>query len=246
MLDWGRSGLVETLDVLRQTGIASAGAGRDQQQAETPASFLLQDKGRLLVFAWGSGTSGVPADWAAGPARGGINLLPDFSDQTLGHMKTAVSSVRRPQDVVLFSLHWGSNWGYHIPAEERRFAHQLIDEVGIDAVYGHSSHHVKGIEVYRDRLILYGCGDFLNDYEGIRGHEQFRADLTLMYFPAFDASSGRLVRLCLVPMQIKRFQAVRPSPNDRRWLAGILNREGRQFGTRVESAGDGIFSLKWD
>lgn len=246
VLDWGRSGLVETLDVLRQTGIASAGAGRDQQQAETPASFLLQDKGRLLVFAWGSGTSGVPADWAAGPARGGINLLPDFSDQTLGHMKTAVSSVRRPQDVVLFSLHWGSNWGYHIPAEERRFAHQLIDEVGIDAVYGHSSHHVKGIEVYRDRLILYGCGDFLNDYEGIRGHEQFRADLTLMYFPAFDASSGRLVRLCLVPMQIKRFQAVRPSPNDRRWLAGILNREGRQFGTRVESAGDGIFSLKWD
>jgi poly-gamma-glutamate capsule biosynthesis protein CapA/YwtB (metallophosphatase superfamily) len=30
------------------------------------------------------------------------------------------------------------------------------------------------IEGYRDRLILYGCGDFLNDYEGIKGYEEFR------------------------------------------------------------------------
>jgi poly-gamma-glutamate synthesis protein (capsule biosynthesis protein) len=67
-----------------------------------------------------------------------------------------------------------------------------------------------------------------------------------MYFPTFDASSGRLMRLTLVPMQIKRFQAVRPGPPDCRWLAGILNREGRRFGTRVESAGDGMLSLKWD
>ena len=40
----------------------------------------------------------------------------------------------------------------------------------------------KGIEVYQDRLILYGCGDFLNDYEGIGGYEHYRSDLGLMYF----------------------------------------------------------------
>jgi poly-gamma-glutamate synthesis protein (capsule biosynthesis protein) len=95
-------------------------------------------------------------------------------------------------------------------------------------------------------LILYGCGDFLNDYEGISGYAQFRADLTLMYFPAFEASSGRLARLNLVPMRIKRLQAVRPGPDDCRWLAGILNREGQQFGTRVEPAGEQMLSLKWD
>ena len=172
--------------------------------------------------------------------------MPDFSDHTLARIQTAVAAVRQPRDVVLLSLHWGGNWGYHIPAEERRFAHRLIDEAGVDAVYGHSSHHPKGIEVYRDRLILYGCGDFLNDYEGISGQEQFRADLTLMYFPAFAAASGRLVRLNLVPMQIKRFQTVRPGPDDCQWLAGVLNREGQQFGTRVEPAGEQILSLQWD
>jgi len=246
VLDWGYAGLVETLGVLRQAGITGVGAGLDQQQAEAPASFALPCKGRLLVFAGGSRTSGVPADWAAGPARPGIYALPDFSAKTLGQIKTAVSSVRQPNDVVLFSIHWGGNWGYPISDTERTFAHQLIDEAGVDAVYGHSSHHVKGIEVYRDRLILYGCGDFLNDYEGITGHEQFRDDLALMYFPAFEASSGRLVRLCLVPMQIKRFQTVRPGPMDNQWLAGVLNREGRPLGTRVESAENGMLQLKWD
>jgi poly-gamma-glutamate synthesis protein (capsule biosynthesis protein) len=245
VLDWGHAGLVETLDVLQQAGIAGAGAGLDRQQAEAPASLAVPGKGRLLVFAWGSGTSGVPEEWAAGSARPGINVLPDFSGPTLWRIKTAVSAVRQPGDVVLFSIHWGGNWGYHIPSLQRRFAHQLIDEAGVDVVYGHSSHHPKAIEVYHERLILYGCGDFLNDYEGIAGYEQFRGDLCLMYFPAFDAASGRLVRLRLAPMQIRRLQVVRAGQSDSRWLAGVLDREGQQFGTRVEPEEDGMLSLRW-
>ena len=59
-----------------------------------------------------------------------------------------------------------------------------------------------GFEVYRGKLILYGCGDFLNDYEGIGGYQTFRSDLTLMYLPTLDAT-GSLERLVLVPMQIR-------------------------------------------
>jgi poly-gamma-glutamate capsule biosynthesis protein CapA/YwtB (metallophosphatase superfamily) len=40
---------------------------------------------------------------------------------------------------------------------------------------------------------LYGCGDFLNDYEGISGYEVFRSDLRLMYLPAMDPLRGKLV-----------------------------------------------------
>jgi hypothetical protein len=36
------------------------------------------------------------------------------------------------------------------------------------------------IEIYRDKPILYGCGDFLNDYAGISGQEAYRGDLALM------------------------------------------------------------------
>ena len=60
-----------------------------------------------------------------------------------------------PRDVVV-SIYWGPNWGYPIPKDQRRLAHALIEEAGISIVHGHSSHHAKAIEIYRERLILYG------------------------------------------------------------------------------------------
>src|SRR5579883_837010 len=88
---------------------------------------------------------------------------------------------------------------------KRDFAHDLIDLAGVDIVHGHSSHHAKAIEVYRGKLILYGCGDFLNDYEGISGDEVYRGDLVLMYLPTVEAASGRLLGLIMVPFRIKNF-----------------------------------------
>jgi poly-gamma-glutamate synthesis protein (capsule biosynthesis protein) len=105
---------------------------------------------------------------------------------------------------------------------------------------------VKGIEVYKDRLILYGCGDFLNDYEGIEGYEYYRDDLTLMYFPGLDPSTGKLVALGMTPMQIKHFRLNRASSADALWLSDILNREGKRFGTRVELNEDNTLTLQWD
>ncbi len=122
---------------------------------------------------------------------------------------------------------------------------QLIDDAGIDLVYGHSSHHAKGIEVYRDRLILYGCGDFLNDYEGIGGYEGFRDDLGLMYFPNLDPLTGRLVRLNMRRTTIRKFRVNPASAEDAGWMADTLNREGKRFGTRVKRDGDGTLTLIW-
>ena len=107
----------------------------------------------------------------------------------------------------------------------------------MEVVHGHSSHHAKGIEVYRGKLILYGCGDFLNDYEGISGHESFRGDLALMYLARINPSAGKLVRLEMVPFQMKRFRLNRVSDKDTRWLEEVFNREGERFGTRFELKG---------
>jgi poly-gamma-glutamate synthesis protein (capsule biosynthesis protein) len=131
------------------------------------------------------------------------------------------------------SIHWGSNWGYKIPSEQRAFAHELIDEAGVDIIHGHSSHHAKGIEIYRGKPILYGCGDFINDYEGIQGHRGYRGDLVLMYFPTINPATGRLVRLEMTPLQIKRFQLHRVSRKDAEWVRDTLAREGRELGTTV-------------
>ena len=109
-----------------------------------------------------------------------------------------------------------------------------------------SLHHVNGIEVYKDRLVLYGCGDFLNDYEGIGGYERFRGDLALMYLVGMDPSTGKLVRLQMTPMQTKHLRANRASRADALWLRDTLNREGKQFRTRVEMDQSDTLTLRWD
>jgi len=240
VMDWGRPGLADTLDTLRRAGIAVAGAGRNLSESERPSIMAIAGKGRVIVFSFGSTTSGIPRDWSAGPDRAGVNLLTDLSEQTIKRIAAQARAVKRNGDVLVASIHWGSNWGYDIPPEQIAFAHGLIDAAGIDVVHGHSSHHAKAIEVYQGKLVLYGCGDLLNDYEGIADFSEFRDDLALMYFATVNTSSGRLERLVAVPFQIRNFSLQRPKPADYDWLRDTLSREGARFGTRFDLTDDAL------
>jgi poly-gamma-glutamate capsule biosynthesis protein CapA/YwtB (metallophosphatase superfamily) len=244
VLDWGRAGLGETLDTLARAGIRSAGAGPDLRAAEAPAVLAVGAESRVLVFAFGATDAGIPDDWGAGPAAAGVHLLPDFSGRTVERIAGLVRATKRPGDVAVASVHWGANWGYDIPTAHRRFAHGLIERAGVDAVHGHSSHHPKAIEVYRERPILYGCGDLLNDYEGIPGKEEFRDDLVLLYLVTFELPAGRLVRLTLTPLRIRNFRLNHPSAGERAWLRERLERECRRFRHRVIAADD-AFAVEW-
>jgi poly-gamma-glutamate synthesis protein (capsule biosynthesis protein) len=232
VLDWGADGCVETIETLQAARVKTAGAGRDATQAASPA-ILSMRRGRVLVFGFGSVTSGIPRGWAATATKPGINILQDLSDKAARRIAQQVGAARQKGDIVVASIHWGANWGYEVPSEQRAFAHKLIDEAGVDVVHGHSSHHAKGIEIYQGKPILYGCGDFINDYEGISGHRGYRGDLVLMYFPTIDLATGKLVRLETVPLQLKRFQLHPASRADAAWIQGILEREGRALGTTV-------------
>jgi poly-gamma-glutamate synthesis protein (capsule biosynthesis protein) len=242
VVDWDYAGLEETLATLSRTGIRFAGAGRNRDEAGAPAVFELPAKGRVLVFSIGSGTSGIPPEWEAGPGKAGLALISESRDDAAEMMAGRIGIYRKPGDLVVVSVHWGSNWGYAVPPEQRRFAHALIDAGAADVIHGHSSHHPRPIEVYRDRLILYGCGDFINDYEGIRNHREYRGDLSVMYFPSFW--KGSLARLLMVPMRIRRFQTVHASRSEAEWMQETLNRECLPFGSRFSFTEDGRFELQ--
>lgn len=245
VLDWGYPGLNDTLTALHAVDIQTAGAGATLHQAQCPAIVTVPGRGRVLVFSFGHGSSGIPSDWAAAADKAGVARLEDLTESTIRKIAALVRTQRRPSDIVILSLHWGGNWGYEIPSEHRWFAHQLIDEAGVDVVYGHSSHHPKGIEVYRDKPILYGCGDLLNDYEGIAGYEEYRDDLGLMYFPTLSATSHNLLRFEMVPTRICRFRLNPPSQEDIHWLESMLNREGATLGTGVNICGTDTLELHW-
>jgi len=240
VLDWGEAGLRDTLRTLDAAGLRIAGAGEDVAAAGAPAIAPLPGGGRLLVFACGLGSSGLPRGWAAAGDKPGVNRLPDLSAATLREVGAAIAAQRRPGDLVVVSLHWGGNWGYEVPDEQRLFARGLIDSASADLVHGHSCHHFKGLEIYRGKLILYGCGDFINDYEGITGEERFRPDLVLMYLPRLRVADGTLAACRLVPLRLRKLRLRAADAEERAWVAERLRRESARFGTTVgpDAAGD--------
>lgn len=246
ILDWEREGLSETIETLKKAGIQYAGAGKNISDAEAPCILRVEDKGRVLIFSYGLLSSGIPYDWKATENKSGVNLLSNSSSDIIEHIVEKIALLKQTGDLAVASIHWGGNWGYEIPEAHKALAHNLIDQAGVDIIHGHSSHHVMGLEIYKNKPIIYGCGDFLNDYEGISGHESYRDDLGLMYFVKSDPTNGHLISLQMVPTKIKRFQITNPNKRDCNWLRLVLNREGRRFGTKVEWINDNTMALVWN
>jgi poly-gamma-glutamate synthesis protein (capsule biosynthesis protein) len=133
-----------------------------------------------------------------------------------------------------------------VPTAHRRFAHLLIELNVADIVHGHSSHHPLPIEVHQGKLILYGCGDLINDYEGIQTVRRQRSDLGCLYCATWDCRARQLARLEIVALQLRRFRLEWPPHALRDWLHSTLDTSCRSFGTRIEAGPNGRWLLRWD
>lgn len=244
VLDWGRPGLVDTLETLEAAGLGHVGAGRDGDEAAAPLC-LSAPGGRVRLVALGLPSSGVPEGWEARCTRPGVDFLRRPGDAGVREVARRIRR-RGPGELAVVSLHWGGNWGYALPAQHRAFAHRLIDDAGVDLVWGHSSHHPLGIEVHHGKLILYGCGDLINDYEGIGGHQAYRGELVLLYFPVLSRRDGRLRALTMVPLRLRRFRLERAEAEQARWLCRVLDRESRSLGARVRCDDRRRLMLDWE
>ncbi|WP_062982454.1 CapA family protein [Nocardia anaemiae] len=237
ILDFGVEGLTDTVETLDTANIQRAGAGADFDHARAPAISELDDGRRVVIVSVGAGSSGVPHHWAARRDRPGlwwigespnIRAAEEVAAEALGH--------KRNGDIAIVSIHWGPNWGYGVPLSERQFAHRLID-AGIDLVHGHSAHHPRPIEIYRGKPILYGCGDVIDDYEGIRGYERYRPELRLLYLVSTDPGA---METRMIPLRIRHMRLQSAARDESRWLCETIEHISRDFGTRVAPRADGL------
>ena len=157
----GRGRPARNLVTIDALGIKTAGAGRDLPAASRPAILEIAGKGRVIVHAFGHPTErrspqlGGTAEGARGqPATRFFRR--EASRSFAGKWETSGGRAMWS----LFRCIGAGIGDTKSRGTEIRFAHRLIEEAGVSVVYGHSSHHAKAIEIYRDRLILYGCGDF--------------------------------------------------------------------------------------
>jgi poly-gamma-glutamate capsule biosynthesis protein CapA/YwtB (metallophosphatase superfamily) len=157
--DFGMEGLLETVRVLDEAGIAHTGAGEDEKAARAPA-LLAAGGFRIGVTAFAD----HPEQWAAGPGRPGINYIPVSTEaRVLRRVEAAIAAARKDADFVVFTIHWGPNMRNRASSDFRDFARAVLS-AGADLFWGHSAHVVQGIEFWGGKVILYDTGDFVDDY----------------------------------------------------------------------------------
>ncbi|HYK88182.1 MAG TPA: CapA family protein [Acidobacteriota bacterium] len=197
VLDYGYDALTEMLEILDRAGIVHCGAGLNDVQASQLATAEV--RGRKLGFL--AFTDNEP-DWEAGPDRPGVFYVPtDLHDSRAANLLRIVRESSGIVDVLVVSAHWGSNWGYIPPREHVTFAHALI-EAGADIIFGHSSHVFRGIEIYQGRPILYGAGNFVDDYAVDKIE---RNDQSFIYM--IEIADTKPAGICLYPTLIRGCRA---------------------------------------
>jgi poly-gamma-glutamate capsule biosynthesis protein CapA/YwtB (metallophosphatase superfamily) len=194
-LDYGPCGLAQTLRTLDHAGIRHAGAGMTKADAEAPATVALPGMTVGAIAA----TDNVRT-FGAGPARPGTNFITTIRNRlrTLDWVARSASALRRGgADLVVLSLHWGPNMRTAPPSWFRHFAHGAI-ESGADIVHGHSAHVFQAVERYRDGVILYDTGNFIDDYWKFPFRQTFWSFIFL-----FEIDGDHRWRLRLLPVHVR-------------------------------------------
>jgi poly-gamma-glutamate capsule biosynthesis protein CapA/YwtB (metallophosphatase superfamily) len=223
VLDYGEEALLQMLEILDGAGIVHSGAGKNLAEASRLACATVQ--GWRLGFA---AFTDNEASWEAAASRPGIFYLPvDLTDRRAKNLLGLIGESKKDFDILIVSAHWGPNWGYEPPKEHVAFAHALID-AGADLIFGHSSHVFRGIEFYRGRPILYGTGNFIDDYAV---DEIERNDYSFIFL--IKPSGAAPWRLWLYPTMIHDFHASRALGEQARPMVDKMTELCTALGTPV-------------
>jgi poly-gamma-glutamate synthesis protein (capsule biosynthesis protein) len=231
VLDFSYEGMYDTMSSLDRVQIKWAGVGKNLTEAQKPAIITFHGGIKIACFSFADHYN----YWASSALQAGINYInpnnipPDFFES----LKTKIVELRRNENIQLvsISIHWGSNYAWEPPAEFNTMAHQLIDICGVDLIHGHSSHHVQGIEIYKNKVIIYGCGDFVDDYAV---DDEYRNDLSFLYRLYLDTETYRWKRLELLPTRIKHFQVNRALGDDKTWLTKTIRKLSNKYLTNIQ------------
>ncbi len=151
--DYGKRGLVETLDNLDRVGVAHAGTGRTRDEAQR--AVVVEKNGVRVAFL------AVTDVFNFGPLAGheADEYVARADPTRLGEAITSLKA-RGDVDLVVVSYHGGDEYNDAPLTRARSVLHAAID-AGADAVLGHHPHVIQAIEWYRGRPILYSMGNML-------------------------------------------------------------------------------------
>jgi poly-gamma-glutamate synthesis protein (capsule biosynthesis protein) len=222
-LDYEVEALIEMLELLDSNKIAHSGAGRNLQEAMAPA--ILESKKTKVAIV--SLTDNEP-EWEAKTDSPGVNFIPITLENDYGErLKRCIETAKEGADIVIVSCHVGPHFR-EVPSDAyANFAHQII-ELGADIYWGHSNHMPQRIEIYKKKVIMYDCGDFVDDY-AVDPH--YRNDLSFLFLVNLAKDKIRSVEL--VPVRISDFRACTAPPWDADFIIQRMVNQCKVLGTET-------------
>lgn len=222
-MDMGRTAFItETLPYISN----AVGIGINNSTAHAPKII-----GNIAICAFGAACSGVPEDWEATIDKPGMAYLPEITNETNVNISFDIisNSIREIiNKCIIISIHWGPNWASNNDYQKYRelLAHRLIDEANVSIIYGHSSHHIRGLELYKGKLIMYGAGDFVNDYEEIPTDSSKYDTTSALYIVDLDNNDYTIKDITLIPFHIKELRCkMIVDPNKIKSWRSFVNRQ---------------------
>jgi len=168
-VDYGSKALLDCIARLDEAGVAHPGAGADSTAAAAPA-LLDTPAGTVAVLA----ASEITQYFAATARQPGTNVTSSPNSRLVAD----VAAAAKEADFVIVSLHWGTEYDATADGDQQNLAHKLVD-AGADLILGHHPHVIQGLEIYKDRLIVYSLGDFVFDHYSRATGEAFVLQVTL-------------------------------------------------------------------
>ena len=153
IMDYGYDGLKQTCEFLESKGIKYCGTGTNDEERRKP--IILDESGyKIAVFSCCERQFGIADKSTPGCAEMGMWLY------------SSVREIKQSNEVdyVIVSCHAASEFSPWVSPKLRSFYQSLID-AGADVIHGHHSHVPQGYEVYKNRPIFYGLGNFVVDVD---------------------------------------------------------------------------------
>ncbi len=156
-MDYGQTGLEDTLDAADAAGMPLVGAGRDLDEAFAPHIATIRGRQIAVIGATQVMDTMFFDTWPATDERPGLAFAKHEHEADL---IDAVTEAREQADTVVVYLHWGVE-GERCPTERQQGLAQRLADAGADIVVGTHAHRLQGTGMLDDTLIDYGLGNFV-------------------------------------------------------------------------------------
>lgn len=153
LLDYGRAGLIGTMQALDRAGIRHVGAGLNEREACAPL-FVASVAGRIAFLARSAVEVSSPSYATA--SQPGVAFFKE--EETL----QAIKKCREQADIIVLMIHWGVEH-YQYPSPQQRGLAKRLVEAGVSIILGHHPHVLQGAEKIGHGIVAYSLGNFLFD-----------------------------------------------------------------------------------